>query len=72
MHCLGTWNPMMFIMILDDLIAFTCILRIYEGSELVLLGAEVTCTGFIHLGCVWRFLIDRYDYIWNPNWRLDF
>ena len=56
MYCLGAWNRVMFVMILDDLIVFTCILRIYEGSELVLLGAEVACTDFIHLGYVWRFL----------------
>ena len=43
---------MIFAMILDDLIAFTCILRIFEGSELELLGAEIACTGFAHLGCV--------------------
>ena len=37
---------MIFAVIFDDLIAFTCIPRIFEGSELVLLGAEVACTGF--------------------------
>ena len=36
----------MFAMILDDLIAFTYIPRIFEGSALVLLGAEVVCNGF--------------------------
>ena len=36
----------MFAVILDDLVAFTCIPRIFEGSELVLLGAGVACTGF--------------------------
>ena len=46
MYCLGAWNHVIFAMILDDLIAFTCILRIFEGSELVLLGAEIACTGF--------------------------
>ena len=47
MHCLGAWNRVMFAVILDDLVAFTCIPRIFEGSELVFLGAEVACTGFI-------------------------
>ena len=48
-HCLGAWNRVIFAVIVDDLTAFTCILRIFEGSELVLLGAEIVCTGFIPL-----------------------
>ena len=49
MHCLGAWNRVMIVVILDDLIAFTYILRIFEGSELVFLNVEIVYTAFTYL-----------------------
>ena len=40
MYCLGAWNRVMITVILDDLIAFTYILRIFEGSALVFLNVR--------------------------------
>ena len=38
MYYLWTWSRVIFATIIDDLITFICILRIYEGSKLVNLG----------------------------------
>ena len=42
-------NRMILVVVFDNLITFTCTLRIYEGSELVPLGVEVACTDFTYL-----------------------